>query len=66
MKTYKLFVVPIGNWNFTEEIEFHPRVKIIKNHQESSYSFCLSSLTWYFHSIGENKAATDLKNCIEE
>ena len=29
IKTYKLFVVPIGNGEIAEEIEFHPRAPVL-------------------------------------
>ena len=46
----------------TDKIEFHPKQSVLKYHQESSNSCCLSSLTSSFYSIGNNRAATDLKN----
>ena len=55
-KTYYLFVVPIGNAKIEERIDFHPRSPVIKFHQESSNSCCLSSL-----SIFVNKAGTALE-----
>ena len=30
METYKLFIVPIGNAEITEEIEFHSRPPVLK------------------------------------
>ena len=65
MKTYQLFVVPIGNAKNTEEMLFNPRATVLKYHQESYNSCCLSSLKSYFHSIGDNKAAPSVANCIE-
>ena len=65
MKTYQLCVVPIGNSKITEEIEFCPRAPVLKYHQGSSGSCCLSSLASAFHGIGENKAETSLVNHIE-
>ena len=52
MKTYHLFVVPIGNTKITEKKESHPKPPVLKYHQESSNSCSLSSLASYFHSIG--------------
>ena len=62
MKTYKLFEVPIGNTKITEKIEFHPKAPVLKYHQESSNSFCLTSLASAFHTIGEKKSESSLEN----
>ena len=55
METYQFFLVPIGNAKITEEIDFHPRAPVLKYHQESSNSCCLSSLVSDFHSIGKKR-----------
>ena len=65
MKTYQLFVVPVGNAKIAEEIEFHPRAPVLKYHQESYNSCFLIILASAFHSIGEKKAETFLVNLIE-
>ena len=49
----------------TEELVFHPEAPVLKYHQNSSNSCCLSSLASAFHSIGEYRAATALENRIE-
>ena len=61
MKTYKLFEVPIGNTKITEKIEFHPKAPVLKYHQESSNSCCLTSLASAFHIIGEKSLKVSLK-----
>ena len=40
MKTYPLFVVPIGNPKIIDKIEFHPKAPVLKYHQES-YKSCV-------------------------
>ena len=58
-----MFGVPIGN---EKKIQFHPAVPVIKYHQKSSNSCCLSSLASAFHFIGGYRAVTSLMNSIEE
>ena len=65
MKQYQLFIVPIGNAKITEIIEFHPESPMLKYHQESSNSFCLSNLSSAFYSIGDNRDVTDLVKFIK-
>ena len=65
-KTYQLYVVTMGNAKIAEKIEFHLEAPVIKYHQESYNSCCLSILAAPFHSIGDNRAVTDLENSIEE
>ena len=65
-KTYQLFIVPIGNAKTTEEIQFHPAAQVLKYHQQSYNSCCLSSLASAFYSIGDNRATTTPANCTEE
>ena len=50
----------------TEEIQFHPTDPMLKYHQNSSSSCCLSSLSSDFHSIGDDRAVTAIVNCIKE
>ena len=45
---------------------FHPEAPVLKYHQESSNSCCLISLSSHFHSIGDNRAVTDIVNCIKQ
>ena len=47
-KTYQLFVVPIGNSKTAYEIQFCPAAPLIKYHQNSFNSCCLSSLSSAF------------------
>ena len=65
-KTYQLFIVPIGNAKTTEEIQFHPAAQVLKYHQQSYNSCCLSSLASDFHSMVDSRALTALLNFIEE
>ena len=48
------------------KIQFHPAAPVIKYHQKSSNSCCLSSLASAFYYIGDNRAVTALVNHIEE
>ena len=48
------------------QVQLHPSAPLIKYHQKTSNSFCLSSLASAFHCIGDNKAVTELVNSIEE
>ena len=45
---------------------FHPAAPVLKYHQKSSYSCCLSSLASAFHIIDKEGASPDLVNLIEE
>ena len=64
MKTYLLFVVPIGNAKITENIVFHPEAPVLKYHQNSSNSYFLSRLSSAFHGIGDTRAAYSLVDRI--
>ena len=63
--TYQVFVVPIGDAKITRKLQFHPAAPVIKYHQKTSNSCCLSSLESDFHCISDNRAITDLVNSIE-
>ena len=65
MKTYLLFVVPIGNAKITENIVFHPEAPVLKYHQKSSNIFCLRSLVSAFRSIGNKRASPALVDKIK-
>ena len=45
---------------------FHPEAPVLKYHQKSSNSCCLSSLASDFHIIGDNMAVDSLANHIED
>ena len=66
MKTYKLFVVPIGNENIYRKIEFLPEATVLKYYQQLPNSCCLGSLSSAFHGIDDKRAAPALENRIEE
>ena len=65
-KTYQIFGVPIGNTKTTTKIQFHPAAPVIKYHQKSYTSCCLSSLESAFHFIGYDRDVTSLVDCVEE
>ena len=65
VENYQLFSVLIGNAKIIEEIEFHLRAPMLKYHQESYNSCCLSSPATAFHIIDKNKAADALANRID-
>ena len=50
----------------TTNVQFHSAAPLIKYHQKTSTSCCLSSLTSAFHFIGDNGAVPALVNSIEE
>ena len=43
-KTFKIFVVSIGNAKITIKLQFRPEAPVIKYHQKTSNICCLSSL----------------------
>ena len=45
---------------------FRPAAPVLEFHQKTYNSCCLSSLASDFHSIGYNRAVTDLSNRFEE
>ena len=65
-KTYQIFGVPIGNAKMKINAQFHPAAPLIKYHQKTYNSFCLSSLESYFHCIVDNMDVSAIVNCIEE
>ena len=65
-KTYQIFGVKIGNAKMTRRVQFHPEAPLIKYHQNSSNSCCLSSLASAFHCYSDNRSVSALVNCIEE
>ena len=65
-KTYQIFGVPIGNAKMTLKVQFHPELPLIKYHQKSSNSCCLSSLASAFHCIGNNRVVSALVNRTEK
>ena len=50
----------------TENLVFQPEAPVLKYHQKTSNSCCLSILASLFHSIGDNRAVTDFVNRIGE
>ena len=64
-KTYQIFGIPIGNTKTTRKVQFHPAEPVIKYHQKSSNSCCLSSLASAFNCFGDNRDVPALVNSIE-
>ena len=65
MKTYQLFVVPVGNSKIIGNIVFHTVAPVLEYHQKLYNSCCLSSSSSTFRSDGDNRAITSLANHIE-
>ena len=65
-KISQIFGLPIGNAKITRKLQFHPAATLIKDHQKTSNSCCLSSLQSTFQCINNNRAVTTLVNRIEE
>ena len=65
-KTYKIFGVTIGNAKITRKVRFYPAAPVIKYHQNSSNSCCLSSLAPSFNCINDNRDVPSLVNSIGE
>ena len=65
-KTFQIFGVPIGNAKITRKVQFHQAAPVIKCHQKTSTSCCLSSLASAFQCIGDNRAVTAFVDSIEE
>ena len=63
-KTFQIFVVPIGNAKITRKVQFHLLAPVMKYHQKTYNSCCLSSLVSDFHCINENRAVISLVNSI--
>ena len=65
-KIFQIFGVPIGNAKITRKVQFHPAAPLIKYHQKTYNSCCLSSLSYGFHCINYNRAVPALVNITEE
>ena len=59
-KTFKMFGVPIGNAKITRKVLFRPASPLIKYHQKTYNSCCLSSLGSVFHCINDNRSEPTL------
>ena len=64
-KIFQIFGGPIGNAKITRKVQFHPAAPVMKYHQNTSNSCCLSSLASAIHRINENRAVLSLVNSIE-
>ena len=64
--TIKKFGLPIGNARMNQNVTFRTEAPLIKYHQKSSNSRCLSSLALDFYCIGDKRAVNALVNRIEE
>ena len=65
-KTFQIFGLLIGNAKITRKAQFHPAAPVIKYHQKTYNSCCLSSLASAFHCINYNRYIYSLVNSIEE
>ena len=65
-KTFQMFWLPIGNAKITRKVQFHLAAPVMKYHQKTSNSCCMSSLASAFHCINDNRAVLALVNSIEE
>ena len=63
---FQIFGLPIGNAKITRKVQFHLAAPVMKYHQKTSNSCCLSSLASDFRRIGYNRAVTALVNRIQE
>ena len=59
-KVSQIFGVPICNAKITRKLQFHPAAPLIKYHQKTYNSRCLSSLASAFHCAGDKRAVTSL------
>ena len=65
-KTYQIFGVQLGDAKMTRKVQFYPEATLIKYHQKSSKSCCLSSLASAVHFYGYNRSVYTLAHQIEE
>ena len=65
-KVFQIFGGPIGNAKITRKVQSHLAAPVIKYHQKTSNSCCLSSLASAFHCINENRDVLAIVNSIEE
>ena len=65
-KKLQIFGVPIDNEKMTRKLQFQPEARLIKYHQKTSNSCCLSSLASNFHCINETMDVPALLYSIEE
>ena len=66
MKIFQNFEVPICHVKITRKVQFHLAAPVMKYHQKTSNSCCLSSLASDFHCMNDNRAVLYLVNIIEE
>ena len=65
-KTFQIIGVPIGNVKIKRQVQFHLAAPLMKYHQKTFNSFCLSSLASEFNCINYNMYVLALVNIIEE
>ena len=65
-KIFQIFGGPIGNKKITRKLQFHLAAPVMKYHQNTYNSCCLSSLASTFQCINDNRAVIALVNGIEE
>ena len=54
-KTFQIFGLPIGNAKIARNLQFHLAAPVMKYHQKTSNSCCLSSLASAFNCINDNR-----------
>ena len=64
-KIFQIFGVPISNAKITIKVQFRLVAPVMKYHQNTYNSCCLSSLALSFHCINYNRAKLALVNSIE-
>ena len=66
IQNFQIFGVPIGNAKIARKLQFHLAAQVMKYHQKTYNSCCLSSLASAFHCINDNRSILALLNSIEE
>ena len=64
IQKFQIFRVPISNAKIPRKLQFHPAASVIKYHQKTSNSCCLSILASEFHCIDDNRNLSTLANSI--
>ena len=66
IKLFQIFGGPIGNEKIARKVQFRLAAPVMKYHQKTSNSCCLSSLASAFHYINENRDLLAVVKSIEE
>ena len=65
-RTFQIFGVPIGNAKITRKVQFHPAAPVMKYHQNTYNSCCLSGIASSIYCYNKNRAIPAPVNSIEE